>query len=251
MSESVQAEPTRRPATGGRPTRKQAAERDRRILSTAAGMFESRGFEGTTMDALAEAAGVGKPTVYARFGDKHGLFASVFRMRVEAVLAPLAAEARSAATGSRRADLAKVLRTIGTLLLQRSLLPEAIALNRVIVAEAQRFPELARLTHEEGWLRCVTIIADLLRSYERAGEIDAGENAEQTADLFLSLVLGRQQRSVMLGITAPDADLIARRASQCVDVFLYGMARRAAPLPGPARREAPAGAADGSPAQDR
>ena len=217
---------TRRAAPGGRPTREEAAERDQRILSTAATMFESRGFEGTSIDALAEAAGVGKPTVYARFRDKSELFASVFRVRVETILGPVAAEATAAMRSTERADLARSLRTIGTLLLQRSLLPEAIALNRVIVAEAARFPEIARLTHQEGWLRCVAIVVDLLRSYERAGEIDLGADADETADLFLSLVLGRKQRSVMLGIAAPDDNYIAQRVSRSVDVFLNGIRRK-------------------------
>ena len=223
MSETVQANPTRRAASGGRPTRNEAVERDRRILTIAASMFERRGFEGTTIDALAEAAGVGKPTLYARFRDKSELFASVFRMRVETVLAPVTAEANVAVMRHERADLPRVLRTIGTLLLERSLLPDSIALNRVIVAEAERFPELARLAHTEGWLRCISLVAELLQSYAQAGAIDVGPSAEETADLFLSLVLGRKQRSVMLGVAAPDREAIDRWVSRSVDIFLNGV----------------------------
>ncbi len=219
-----QADPTSRAGSGGRPTREEAAGRDRRVLATAAAMFERRGYEGTTIDALAEAAGVGKPTLYARFGDKGGLFAAVFRMRVEAVLAPVAAEATAAAEAHEPADLPQVLRTIGILLLQRSLLPDTVALSRIIVAEAGRFPELARLSHAEGWLRCVGLVADLLRSYDDAGAIAAGPDVEEAADLFLSLIMGRKQRAVMLGLPAPDLAAITRRVTRCVDIFLNGIA---------------------------
>ena len=224
MSDDAQADPMHRAASGGRPTREEAAGRDRRVLATAAAMFEQRGYEGTTIDALAEAAGVGKPTLYTRFGDKSGLFAAVFRLRVEAVLAPVVVEATAAAEAHDRADLPHVLRTIGMLLLQRSLLPDTVALSRIIVAEAGRFPELARLSHNEGWLRCVNVMADLLHSYEAAGAITAGPDVEEAADLFLSLVMGRKQRSVMLGLPAPDTAAIAKRVARCVDIFLNGIA---------------------------
>ncbi len=228
MSDDVQANPTIRAGSGGRPTREEAAVRDRRILDTAAAMFERRGYEGTTIDALAEAAGVGKPTLYARFGDKNGLFAAVFRMRVEAVLAPVAAEATAAAEAHEPADLPQVLRTIGILLLQRSLLPDTVALSRIIVAEAGRFPELARLSHVEGWLRCLGLVADLLRSYDATGAITVGPDVEEAADLFLSLIMGRKQRAAMLGLPAPDLAAITRRVTRCVDIFLNGVAARTA-----------------------
>ncbi len=225
MSDTVQAEPTPRPsASGGRPTREEAAERDRRILATAAALFERRGYEGTSIDALADAAGVGKPTLYARYGDKGGLFAAVFRMRVEAVLAPMAAEATAAARAHDPADLPQALRTIGTLLLQRGLLPDTVALSRIIVAEAGRFPELAHLSHVEGWLRCVGLVSDLLRSFDATGAIAVEPDVEEAADLFLSLIMGRKQRAVMLGLPAPDAEAISKRVARCVDIFLNGVA---------------------------
>ena len=226
MIETAQVKPIRRAASGGRPTREEAVERDRRILAIAASLFEQRGFEGTTIDALAEAAGVGKPTLYARFRDKGELFAAVFRMRVETVLAPVAAEADAAAERHEQTDLPRVLRTIGVLLLERSLSPDSIALNRVIVAEAQRFPELAQLAHAEGWLRCNGLVAELLRSYAQAGAIEISPDAEQTAELFLCLVLGRKQRSVMLGLDAPDRESIDRWVHRSVDVFLNGVGVR-------------------------
>lgn len=230
MADSMQADPTRRPPSGGRPSREEAAGRDRRVLATAAAMFEQRGYEGTTIDALAEAAGVGKPTLYARFGDKGGLFAAVFRLRVEAVLAPVAAEASAAAALHDPADLPQALRTVGTLLLQRGLLPDTVALSRIIVGEAGRFPELARLSHAEGWLRCVGLVAGLLRSFEAVGAIAVGPDVEEAADLFLSLIMGRKQRAVMLGLPAPDAEAIVRRVARCVDIFLNGVTVR---TPGP------------------
>ncbi|WP_233552705.1 TetR/AcrR family transcriptional regulator [Jiangella rhizosphaerae] len=43
------------------------------VLDAAARLFAERGVDGVTMDAVAAAAGVGKGTVFRRFGDKAGL----------------------------------------------------------------------------------------------------------------------------------------------------------------------------------
>ena len=60
-----------------RPERSDAAANRQRILDAARGLLEERGFEALTMDAVAVAAGVGKGTVFRRFGDRAGLTAAL------------------------------------------------------------------------------------------------------------------------------------------------------------------------------
>src|ERR1700685_1336471 len=74
---------------GGRPTREEAEARDVRLLDVATKLFMERGFDGTSIDAVAEAAGVSKPTVYAHYHDKRDLFAAVLRGRIRKWLCPL------------------------------------------------------------------------------------------------------------------------------------------------------------------
>jgi AcrR family transcriptional regulator len=59
----------------GQPHRERAdaARNRRRVLDAAARLFASRGPEAVAMDEVAAAAGVGKGTVYRRFGDRQGL----------------------------------------------------------------------------------------------------------------------------------------------------------------------------------
>src|SRR6202165_4548623 len=84
----VLARPVRRGA-GGRPTREEAVKRDARLLDVATKLFMERGFDGTSIDAVAETAGVSKPTVYARYQDKRDLFVAVLRATIQRWLAPL------------------------------------------------------------------------------------------------------------------------------------------------------------------
>src|SRR4051812_27564552 len=80
---------------GGRPTKSAAIERDQRLIEVATRLFLDRGFDATSLDAVAEAARVSKPTVYARYGDKRGLFRAVLRREISRWLAPLSAAAET------------------------------------------------------------------------------------------------------------------------------------------------------------
>src|SRR5436190_9703258 len=53
--------------------RADAARNRRRILAAAAQLIEARGVEQVSMDAIAAEAGVGKGTLFRRFGDRSGL----------------------------------------------------------------------------------------------------------------------------------------------------------------------------------
>jgi AcrR family transcriptional regulator len=63
------------PVSWGPPTERADAARNRRVLLAAArAMLAEHGPERLTMDALAEQAGVGKGTVFRRFGTRAGIF---------------------------------------------------------------------------------------------------------------------------------------------------------------------------------
>lgn len=218
-------EPVREPGRAGRPSREEAEARDLRLLRIAAAMFEQRGFEGTTIEALAEAASVGKPTVYARFRDKNELFAAVFRARVDSVLGPLARETERIVGGETVGDLESVLAAFGLALLRHVLSDESVRMHRVIVSTAMRFPELAHLIHSEGWERTVAVLARLLRSFADRGRLSIGDEAE-AADMFLSLVLGRLQRVRMLGLPGVTEAVMAQRVRAAISLFLNGVASR-------------------------
>ena len=60
-----------------RPERADAARNRRKILDAAARLFDECGVTAVSLDAIAAAAGVGKGTLFRRFGDKSGLAAAL------------------------------------------------------------------------------------------------------------------------------------------------------------------------------
>ncbi|MGA4543010.1 TetR/AcrR family transcriptional regulator [Uniformispora flossi] len=71
------------PLTSGPPRRERAdaVRNRRRILDAAAELFAAHGVEQVSMDAIAAAAGVGKGTLFRRFGDRAGLAAALLHER--------------------------------------------------------------------------------------------------------------------------------------------------------------------------
>jgi AcrR family transcriptional regulator len=215
--------PARRSA-GGRPTRAAAELRDERLIEVAANLFMERGFEGASIDAVAEAAGVSKPTVYARYRDKADLFRAVLQRRIQLWLAPLsaAAEAQARAAGPKKVET--TLHELSREMLALVMTPESASLQRILAAQSLHFPELAKLAYEEGWLRGVRAVASLLEQFSVSGQIKV-EDPEIAADLFLNLVLGRSTRFALYGV-ATDPEAQERRRQAAVELFLNGVKAR-------------------------
>jgi AcrR family transcriptional regulator len=74
VNENTAAEGTELPIAGATKERADAAANRVRILEAARRLLVERGAAGTSMDAVAALAGVGKGTVFRRFGDRSGLF---------------------------------------------------------------------------------------------------------------------------------------------------------------------------------
>jgi AcrR family transcriptional regulator len=90
------AAPARTDKKAAPPGRKRAAhlgpERRRpEVLDAALKLFLEGGYEGTSMEAIARAAGVTKPVVYACFPGKEELFRSLLRREEERILGEIAA----------------------------------------------------------------------------------------------------------------------------------------------------------------
>ena len=77
----------------GRPTRQDASRKSERLMAVATDYFVEHGFNGATIDAIAQAADMGKQAVYTRFTDKERLFAAVVqRLRETPVFSRLPAD---------------------------------------------------------------------------------------------------------------------------------------------------------------
>jgi len=203
---------------GGRPPRLLAEQIREQILEIATPLFLTDGYGATSIEAVAKRARMSKRTVYSRFRDKAELFGAVVHRLVQRMRPPNVNPEQFFEGGSLEA----ILQRLARLIIQAALSPPALALHRVIVAEATRFPELAAAVNQEGTRReAIRRIAGLLEGETQAGGLGV-TNAEFAAEQFLHiLVAGPQRRALGLGTPMTDADLDAW-ARNAVDLFLNG-----------------------------
>ncbi len=62
------------------------SERRHQLIDIARGLFAERGYDGTSVEEVAQRAGVSKPVVYEHFGGKEGLYAVVVDREMSALL---------------------------------------------------------------------------------------------------------------------------------------------------------------------
>jgi AcrR family transcriptional regulator len=79
-----------------------AGQRREAILDAAMQVFAARGFHGTSIDDIAQAAGISKALIYEHFGSKKELHASLVEVNVGDLFARLQQNARSGREGADR-----------------------------------------------------------------------------------------------------------------------------------------------------
>jgi TetR/AcrR family transcriptional regulator, mexJK operon transcriptional repressor len=126
---------SRRPR--GRPKTEDLEALEARLVLVAREAFVRDGYGATSINEIARSARVSKNTLYARFPSKAALFRAIVARQIAGVeeqLAPL--------SGGPGEPLENMLRTYLNVALRRSLEPDMRAINRLILAESSRFPEL-------------------------------------------------------------------------------------------------------------
>lgn len=191
--------------------------KSRRILDAALEVFSQEGYSGTSMDAIALAAEVSKPTLYMYFGSKEQLFEAIMLSRRDEMLHPF--EQHSSGMVD---DLLAFAWNYADVVMK----PEFLSLARLIIAEAQRFPAIGRAYQEAGPDRVLNgVIAYLVRQ-RKAGNI-AFEDAELAAQDLWALVLSAPRNQALhMPDNIPDRTAIARYVHNGLEVFLKAYSTR-------------------------
>ena len=201
---------------GGRPSRAEAERLGERILDAATEAFLHEGYGGTSIEAIAKRARISKRTFYSRFENKPALFGAVVHRVVERLRPPDPAGMFEGGT------LEEILERLARYILRAALTPQALALHRVILAEATRFPELAAVVAEQGGGReAVQRIAALLERERATGGIGIADTIFAATQFLQMVVAAPQRRALGMGPPMSEAE-IDRWAAGSVRLFLRG-----------------------------
>jgi len=171
-------------------------EKREAILEAARGLFHERGLAATTMESVAERAGVSKMTVYANFSDKPALLAAVFGRTTGSFHLP------DLEHGEDLASSIAHLEAFGVQLVAFLTRPEIIRSAKMMVESADDYPELAAAFFAAGPAAMLAKVSRFLRSLVEHDMLTI-EDPELAAEQLIAAWLGLSQLRQNLGIAGP------------------------------------------------
>ena len=188
------------------------------VIAGARDVFLAAGYEGASVDDIARAAGVSKATLYSYVPDKRLLFMEVATLECR----------RQTDTALEEVDMARppseVLPFAAERMMDFFLSPFGRGVFRIVVAEADRFPEIGREFWECGPERGRGILVDYFAKACARGEL-AIDDLRLAADQFTELCKADLFPRLIFGIDAEFTDEERRRVAEgAVAMFLarYG-----------------------------
>ncbi len=198
------------------PGRPKSEEKRREILKAAVKLFTEKGYEGTSVDDIAQGAGVSKQTVYSHFGNKEALFAKA-----------VSTKCKQSGIDPDLIDpdvpLRQMLVELGLRFLGLITSPEAVRVNCVCTSSAETHPELGRLFFEHGPVQTIEVIDEYLVTQNARGRL-AVDDTRQAAWQFLGMLKCEAHMRAQFNLTPQPPSEVKRYVESCVDMFLRAYA---------------------------
>jgi TetR/AcrR family transcriptional repressor of mexJK operon len=186
------------------------------LLAVASELFLAKGYDGVSLDEIIAAAGGSKTTIYSYFKGKEGVFVAAVAALCDDILAKLFR------TKASSMPLREALQAIGQAYLDAVLSPRAVALQRLVIGEAHRFPEVGRIWFESGPVQTHRLLTDFFEERQRAREIGSVD-PRTIAILFHDMLTLEIHQQVLLGIMAkPKRAVLADKVRSAIDILLNG-----------------------------
>jgi len=200
----------------GRPTRARASEIQDAIFAAAMSEFSERGFHGGSIAGIAARANVTRATVYKHFSSKEAALEHLtqrtsgrLRSSIEEII-------------DHERPVWEVLQDVGRCFYKEGVSADSKSVSRILIMEADRFPELVAKGHELRWY-CLEPLSTYFETLSMNGSM-ALDDAQRAAQQFMHLVTS----SVDFLFDSEDTSAKERERwiSSAVRIFLHGALRR-------------------------
>jgi AcrR family transcriptional regulator len=151
---------------------------DDAIAAAALALLIERGFARMTIEAVAEAAGVGKPAIYRRFSDKAGLVAHVISRQLPVLEPPDLGDSR----GELWRAVEQGLPADG---------PAYVGLIGGLIAEQDRHPELIEAFRQYVLLPRRAIVRSIIERGQARGDVRGDIDPDAALELMAGPFLAR------------------------------------------------------------
>ncbi|MBP2368722.1 TetR/AcrR family transcriptional regulator [Pseudonocardia parietis] len=203
-----------------------SARKRRAILDAARPLFLAHGYAATSMDEVAARAAVSKQTVYKQFVDKQRLFAAIITGDIEE-----AEELTRSLVDAlpQTQNLERDLREFARRHVVEVLAPHLLRMRRLLIGEADRFPDLAAAWYSRGPEQAHATFAGWFTTLAQRGLLHVPDPA-LAAEHFNWLILAAPINRAMFTGTEEPVERLHYYADEAVRVFLaaYGTAQQSA-----------------------
>ena len=203
----------------GRPQARCDEETRAIIFEAARHEFTGSGYAATSMESVARRAGISTKTLYRLIPNKAALFEAMITERIDGFAARV--RLRACDGDDVEGALRDALIVCGELILAG----DVISLQRVILGDSEKFPEVAEMFWRKAIRRTERTLADWLQAQSERGLIRI-EDSEVAAGMLLGMLAFQPQRAVLFGhVPPPSREQLEQRAGTAAALFLRGCAR--------------------------
>jgi TetR/AcrR family transcriptional repressor of mexJK operon len=198
------------------PIGKRLAARREAFLAAARDVFQEKGYAEATLDDVIARSGGSRQTLYALFGGKQGLFEAIISDNCETIFRGLTPKQLA----PRAPD--EVLREVGVRYLGIVTSPQCLSLNRLVIAEAPRIPEIAQRFWTLGPGRSRAFLIEFFDRQIERGVLRLFDS-RAAADHFLDMLSGTARMQCLIGLRPPPTPSETKvMVEAAVNQFLHG-----------------------------
>lgn len=151
-------------------------------------VFWRDGFEGASVQELAAAVGVSKPSLYAAYGNKEALFLAALERYLSEFAAGLVVQLESEPDG--RSAMRQYLRDTVALYTDRSHPFGCLIVTAATTSDSAAVPEAVRSALCASMRKAATVIEERLRRAQRDGHLRASADVSAMALYFHTVISG-------------------------------------------------------------
>src|SRR5262245_10397916 len=201
----------------GRLSTKETELLESRLLDAAEAVFLEQGYARATIDSIAKASGATRKTIYARYATKEAIFDAAVRRLLDAGVSLPRLRA-----GGQEGDPRAILLMLAKDLIALLETPQMVRIYRLIFAEGEQMPQLARMSAEL-YDREANVVVAALEALRATGKFPSMPGPRMAAVMFTELVSSTARLRALAG---PGAALPRAQADRyvtaAVDFFLAG-----------------------------
>jgi TetR/AcrR family transcriptional repressor of mexJK operon len=200
----------------GRPKAADVEARTQELLHTAGTLFLTNGYTKTSLEAIARAAHVAVRTIYVKFGGKAGLLAAVLEAKRHRFF-------RNQLMETDTRPLREIVDDFAHQMYALISSQEAVALQRIVLAEAPTNPELAEAFWNNGPGKTREMLARFFARPDIRAQMRPGVPVDLLPCHLMATITGEQMLKLLRPSEPVDPDKAMRDLERRLDLFYHSI----------------------------